>query len=458
MRVLIQLRLSPDIVNAVADPAVITTAADVAGRLAGPLPGVVIDESFAPLTLVLPQPASPRGDPLSLNQPLSFSTAPQDTHVLIRGEIDADDVTSHARLLRSTVREVTGVFADPSVEHHLTCAGSGAVGDWHDVRRLLHTSELWQAGCDGDGVMLAVADGGFNYEHIKAHLGAELKVDATRSWSPPGAPHTPGRYEVAHGTMCAFDALLAAPKATLLDIAVIQSRTPGGPGNTAGFLSDAVAAYAHLHLQLTTMPAESRKLVISNSWGVYNSDQDFPVGHPGNYSDNPSHPFNTMVASLENAGADIVFSAGNCGRQCAAPNCNLGERSIAGANGHPKVLTVGGVDTHDERVGYSSEGPGRLTDHKPDICAYTHFTGSQFDGPTVPDNGTSAACPVAAGVVAAIRARWSVLELPPGRLRSLLQATAQDRSTQGFDYDYGYGIINPLAVVAALDEQARRAA
>ena len=53
-----------------------------------------------------------------------------------------------------------------------------------------------------------------------------------------------------------------------------------------------------------------------------------------------------------------------------------------GANGHKDVLCVAGVDTHDQWVGYSSEGPAIAgMDHeKPDVAAYTHFLGSEVAG------------------------------------------------------------------------------
>jgi subtilisin family serine protease len=44
--------------------------------------------------------------------------------------------------------------------------------------------------------------------------------------------------------------------------------------------------------------------------------------------------------------------------------------------------------------------PGRLTKNKPDVAGYTHFKGS---GVYTADGGTSAATPVVAGVVAAVR-------------------------------------------------------
>jgi hypothetical protein len=58
-------------------------------------------------------------------------------------------------------------------------------------------------------------------------------------------------------------------------------------------------------------------------------------------------------------------------RAIAAPNARAvavasTERSIAGANSHPDVISIAGVSVRRERVGYSSQGPGRLAKQKPD--------------------------------------------------------------------------------------------
>ncbi|MGW0807285.1 S8 family serine peptidase [Nonomuraea sp. NPDC002799] len=439
MRVLIQLRPAAGVVASVIDPTVASTVADVVTDL----PGVQLDQVFTPVPV--PRPVSPHG--LSPHQRVRFSFAAEDASVLVRGEIPDAEVATRASLLQSAVREVTGVFADPAVEPVITCGGDRPVGDWRDVRRLLHVSDLWAKGHDGSGVALAIVDTGINAEHVGARLGEDVIIDAERSWSPPGVAKTPGAYEVDHGSMCAFDALLAAPKATLLDIALLQSQGSG----LGGFLSDAIAAYAHLRGVIDAMPEASRSLVVSNSWGTFSPAGDFPPGHPGNYSDNPAHPFNVIVGSLEDAGADILFAAGNCGRECPDRRCGYADRPIIGANSHPGVLSVAGVDTRRRRVGYSSQGPGRLSDRKPDIAAYTHFAGSQAVGAA--DTGTSAACPAAAGVVAALRTHRAATRLSPDQLRTLLHRTADDRSTVGFDHDYGYGVIDPAGVLAALGRQ-----
>ncbi|MFI9559572.1 S8 family peptidase [Nonomuraea endophytica] len=452
MRVLIQLRPSPDLVAAVADPGQTATTADVADGL----PGVELDSAFIPVAVPRPVPL-PGGDPLSLNQPLDFSLAAEDASVLVRGTISDDELATRVTMLPTIRPDVVGVFADPVIESSLTCGGDPPVGDWHDVERLINAAGLAAEGLDGSGVALAVLDTGINAAHVARHLGRGVTLDAERSWNPAGVTGRPGEFEVDHGTMCAFDTLIGAPQASLIDIPVLLSTRPGGSA-LDGLLSDAVAAFAHLRTVLDDQPADSRSLVISNSWGSFSPSWDFPVGHPGNYSDNAAHPFNLIVASLDRAGADVLFAAGNCGRECKDGRCAYPDRPIVGANSHPRALSIGGVDVGNERVGYSSQGPGRLTARKPDICAYTHFSGSKAFGDTEPDSGTSAACPVAAGLVAAVRTRWPSSRLSPAQLRALLRRTAEDRSEVGFDYDYGYGIVDTAGIIAALQRRAKSVA
>ncbi|MGW0822681.1 S8 family serine peptidase [Streptomyces sp. NPDC002845] len=86
---------------------------------------------------------------------------------------------------------------------------------------------------------------------------------------------------------------------------------------------------------------------------------------------------------------------------------------------------------------------------------YTHFAGSRAFGANSPGSGTSAACPVAAGVAAAVRSRLSATELPPSRMRTLLRRTAGDAGAADFDFDYGYGIINTPSVVEALRRRGK---
>ncbi len=87
--------------------------------------------------------------------------------------------------------------------------------------------------------------------------------------------------------------------------------------------------------------------------------------------------------------------------------------------------------------------------NKPDVTAYTHFQGSLVTGANAPDGGTSAACAVASGCVAALRTGLKPAATPSASLFAQLRATARTPpgvNTAGWNADYGFGIIDPDAV------------
>lgn len=400
--------------------------------------GAKVDATFAPTSMPGLRVRSPLATGYVSGAKFDLVTEPAESTYIIRAEIDeakADEIRG--------LDAVVGCYADVQIQPCLICPSSPALGADSDVERLLCCSDMQNIKMDGNGVLVAIVDTGINIAYLAAH-GKSPDFDPVRSWVPqPGL--TPGNLPVNHGTMCAFDVCIAAPKCTLLDIALLQSNATG-PNVMSGLLSDAVRAYAHLLsiMQAPVRPGEARSLVVNNSWGMFHPSWDFPVGDPGNYSDNPNHPFNRIVAALETAGADILFAAGNCGSNCADGRCQgVVSNAIYGANGHPSVLCVAGVDTKKQRVGYSSQGPGRLAHDKPDISGYTHFSGS---GVYSADGGTSAATPVVAGVVAAVRSKRPYTagnpSVSPAAIRALLRSTAEDLGTAGYDLDHGFGVVN----------------
>src|SRR5947209_6454893 len=120
-------------------------------------------------------------------------------------------------------------------------------------------------------------------------LGFAPALDVPNSWTPPGTSIAPGGHPVNHGTMCAFDVLIAAPKATLLDFPVLASTAPGG-SIFGGSLSVALLGFAQLiaFWGVAFAPGGAPKykaLISSNSWGIFHPSWDFPPGHPGRYID-----------------------------------------------------------------------------------------------------------------------------------------------------------------------------
>lgn len=358
-----------------------------------------------------------------------------------------DDQDAINNLINEQPEEVVGVYADPTMStfSQTYCDPAGnPVGDWKDVERELGIGSL---NLTGKGVRIAIVDTGINGT---TDIGGRGPIGVADGWSPSNVRYRPGTAELDHGTMCAFDARVCAPDAEILDYALMRrsSLSDAQPHIWNSFLSDAIAAFADLIDVLQTEPGP---LVVNNSWGLYNRAEDEPIGSPGSYSANPDHPFNQIVGSLVAAGADVLFAAGNCGRDCPDDRCgqlDIGPgNSIHGANSHPDVITVAAITTDHRRLGYSSQGPGGLDELKPDVSAYSHFKGS---GVYLADSGTSAASPVAAGVIAALREKFSNSAVPPATLKAIIQRTADNISGKGWDHDLGYGIINAQGALKQL--------
>jgi len=397
-------------------------------------------------------PAVPVGSHGTDGGPAASLLPEASEHFAVRGTVDVDHISNVP-----THTEGHPIFSDPVISPFLTCGGTPPVGGTAEVQQQLKTAALAARGLDGAKVAVAIMDTGINLAHLQAQpLSRGAFVDIANSWVVPGTTTTPGFHPLDHGTMCAYDVLIGAPKATLLDYPVLGSKAPGGALG-GGVLSLAFKAYSQIMSSwavsfdangLTKYDA----LVISNSWGIFHPSSDFPEGHPGRYIDNSRHPFNQLVGMLARSGADIVFAAGNCGSPCADISCSgLTTGTITGANALGDVLTLAGCDTADQRVGYSSQGPSitNMFQNKPDVTAYTHFQGSLVTGTNTPDGGTSAACAVAAGCVAALRTKLKPAATPSAGLFDQLRATARRPpgvAAAGWNADYGFGIIDPDAV------------
>jgi hypothetical protein len=424
-------------------------AARDAAMRAADASGAVIDDDFGPVPLRVRPYASvaarvagavgSAGVPVRLEDLRALASDRQETWVV---RADITDVEKTAGLLRQQA-QVMGVFTDPLVGPFVgPCCDDDPVGDEESVRAALGVTTLEDEGLAGDGVRVAVVDTGFNVDAVRAKgRGAPFRSDPGSTLGCP-ASSGPGRHpdHEVHGGMCAYQVGLAAPAATLMDFGFLGSQP-----NLEAYLTDALTCFLDLRDHLDREPGA---LVVTNSWGVLDPSEDASPGDEDRYLDNPDHLFNLAVGNLEAGGADIVFAAGNCGASCPDPRCRFRQTpTICGANSHPSVLTVGGASTTGAVVGYSSAGPGAIADEKPDVLAYCHFAGFYAPGA---DSGTSAAAPLAGGVIAAVRSRWGPKVVAPAALRQLIRATAAQEGDDGFRCDSGWGIIRPQRLLQAL--------
>jgi subtilisin family serine protease len=156
----------------------------------------------------------------------------------------------------------------------------------------------------------------------------------------------------------------------------------------------------------------------------------------------------TRAADMAAAkGIVVVNSAGNFGNP-AVP----GQNTLGAPGDGDSVLTVGAVDASGIRGSFSSVGPttsnpARL---KPDIMARGVLVrAASATDPTGYNNtftGTSAACPLAAGVAALVLNRFP--DTDPVEIIDALRRTASNAGTP--DNFYGWGIANAAAAIRFL--------
>ena len=353
-------------------------------------------------------------------------------------EVEFEDEEAERRFTSANKDLLVGWYSNPAIGPFATVCPTGAVGNHVAAKARINIAALHAAGLKGKGVRLAIVDTGIN----------GTLVTVANGLAAPGFP-APGTAPSGHGTMVAKDARLAAPEAAILDYPLLHA----DDAKLKRLLFDAIIVFEALLKDLRKDPLSP--MVVVNSWGVHDRREDAAPGTPENYGSNPHHPFNLLVAKLVAFNADVLFAAGNCGGPCGFESCgplNLGAgNGILGANAHPDVITVGAVTVNGDPLGYSSQGPGRMANDKPDISAPSHFAHVGV-GAMAADTGTSAACGVAAGVVAALRSKPSAQHLPSGVIKQkLLEHARQPAGTPaGWNPQTGHGIVDAAKTAADL--------
>ena len=98
------------------------------------------------------------------------------------------------------------------------------------------------------------------------------------------------------------------------------------------------------------------------------------------------------------------------------------------------------VNKNEQYVGYSSCGPVALDPNKPDFASITHFTGF-FKS----DSGTSAATPIAAGVIALLKQKSQ--SVTQDEAKNVLMMTAKNKGGSDLKICLGAGIIQAKASI-----------
>lgn len=298
------------------------------------------------------------------------------------------------------------------------CNSDESNGTLQDVAEYLGVDQIWDEGFTGEGIVVGIVDGGITAEGrpVSPSEDVDLVPNVIGGW-PEDDWGTTGQAHGWHGNMTATDVLGMAPDASIYDI---RFDTDAISGALAGF-DWAIASHKEV----------GAPHILSNSWGIFQELWD-PV-----YATDPNHPFTRKVVEALDEGILVLFAAGNCGARCPDLRCedDTGPgRSIWGANGHPRVMTVGAANIEGQLIGYISQGPEALDEMKPDFCSISHFEG-YFD----PDSGTSAATPIAAGVVSLFK--QALPGLDQDLVKQALRKTALPKGQPKWNRNAGAGII-----------------
>jgi len=287
----------------------------------------------------------------------------------------------------------------------------------------------------GDHVNIVVVDRGIDATAWPGSYISGWKALVGGQWVLPG---TARGKTAEHSQMLLRIINQIAPQAKFFDMPLMPARV----GNWKSFIGNAVGAFARIRSGIIDFqnhhPHWAGRWMILNAWAPFDRRTDRKKGH-NSYGEDDTHPFHQRIKRLTGSPilADVVFAAGNCGQFCPDGRCGPGDighgRSISGANSYSEVMTVGAVRVDGVPTGYSSQGPGMIATgpEKPDLCTPAQF--HDDDDPGWISSGTSAACAIAAGVVAALRTKTLGTNKTPADLITALRSSANppDGATAG---------------------------
>ena len=418
----------------------VSAAESVARSFIADLPGegIELDDDVAPVPMFLPP------GPALLNEAAQFSFEMSASAIdterspkVVAPTVVVPAQVSAQALEKLQARDDVKVWPNSELTLFPTvdCRPFKPAATIAEFQAALNVEPVWQAGFRGGGIVVGIIDEGVN--------GATYPVIG--GFSRPGAGLQPGQAAVtSHGSMCAADVLIAAPDAKIYDYPFLGIPNSGG-------------ALQMFQAVLNQRAIDGTPHITNNSYG-FTAVPD-RAAFPNHEVNDPQHPVHRKVREVVLAGVPCFFAAGNCGADCPSGNCqpsSIGPGiSIHASNSLEEVITIAAVNRFDERIGYSSQGPGMFFPTKPDLAAFSHVFanfGAGRPGGTGHspfDSGTSCATPVAAGAAAALMSAFP--GLTPQRLKQVLMASARASSAgPGWNRDFGVGILDVGAALAAL--------
>jgi len=298
----------------------------------------------------------------------------------------------------------------------------------------LKADELWAKGITGKGITVAVMDTGINEDHPDLQRDGKSIV--------VGGLHLHGEYVHPHGTMVASciagqnpNIRGIAPDVNILNVEVFSWETIGGARYLTATNADILQGFEFI---ANWKELTGDFVILSCSWGV--SAQSW------------QHDADVCTASANRLAVQynipVIAAAGNSGPSFS-PYVSI-PYQLMSPSGGKNVLSVGAVDVTNTIAGFSSRGPYYDGLNKPDVMAPgVDVPVLDIDGATTA-SGTSFACPYVSGVVALLA--QGNTDLSSEQLYDAVRRGATDLGMAGYDYEYGYGLVNAETSLAFIDQ------
>jgi hypothetical protein len=304
-------------------------------------------------------------------------------------------------------------------------------GESYDQLDQIGVIEMHRRGFFGQGVLIAIFDGGFLLDHrCFAHAEVIAEWDFINDDAFTGFdPAQDVRGQPTHGTAC------------MSNIAAYD------PGNLIGCAPYASFLLAKTEDVRSETPAEEDNWIAALEWAEWNgadiisSSLSYLDWYNPMSFDGETPPASKSATEAYKMGVVICNSVGNGGPR---------PRTLGTPADAEGVLAIGAIDSNYALVGFSSRGPTADERIKPNVCAMGRhvtvarsYTFNQFGLA----NGTSFSCPLAAGAIALL------IEAHPDWPSSKIYEAVENTATQAYapDNDWGYGI---LQVHKAMDYPA----
>jgi len=280
------------------------------------------------------------------------------------------------------------------------------------------------AGTTGQGVTIGVMDSGIDYTHsdLDANYDSSRSHNFVNNTSDPFDDNSHGSH--VSGTAAAEDdnsgVVGVAPGATIVALKVLNDKGSGA-------WSSVIAA-----------------LEWARNHGVDVTNGSFGSG---------SNPGTLVEAAYDAAWAAGIVNVGSAGN---SGNCAGNNNSVGYPARFSSVIAVAATSSNDSRPCFSSTGPD-VELAAPGVSIVSTVPGGGYAS----YSGTSMASPHVAGVAALLLSAGVADANHDGRtndeVRNILTSTAIDLGPTGRDTLYGFGLVNVVAALAALEAGAEPA-